>query len=265
LQAIGGEEYIRNEKSSKQLFALRALTSGESASSIWKREMEEVRKEMVLVRPGLWNPKHALVSHDSPQREVAILTQEKPQSSKPSAVFAQSAPAQLSVPKTKEKSVAQPRAKPVTKKFEVPLDKLDEPHSNSKQDEVEDEKMSVEKENVELEQSAAAPEVALTISSASSPSAKRQRFEEVESVASSSEPQFRQVTIKKKVVVTEYEMGPNGEMMVKDVEKMVEETKLEPVPPASGRSSINVRPTEKKKDAKATPGQGKLTSFFKKN
>jgi hypothetical protein len=84
----------------------------------------------------------------------------------------------------------------------------------------------------------------------------------------SSSPQFRDVVIKKKVVVSEYEMNENGEMIVRDVEKMVEEIVREPVkskpaPPSisSIRSGTSGQSSGPKKAPKA--GQATLTGFFK--
>ena len=232
-------------------FGLWPLTSQESASAVWKREMDDVRKEIVSARPGLWQPKHALVVAESEERQKSMHHPSLPVPKPPPAVA------------KPEKSVPQP--KKATKKFEVPLDKLDAP----------DEETLMEKENEDSSQSQqGAPEVALTIASSSSgvveeevivpPEVKRQRIMPDE--APENLPEFREVTIKKKVIVTEYGMGPNGEMIVRDVEKMVEETKLEKV---VAPRAVVTKSVEKKSEAKKPPskgpaaGQGTLTNFFK--
>lgn len=262
LRSIDSVEFESKPFEKLNVFAFRPTTSEESSSSIWKREMEEVRQEMASNRKDLWQSKNAVVIHPSTERNLSVSFQPPP-------------PVATSKP-----PVSVVKDKPETKKFQVPLDKLDDDK---------DEKMSIEKDNEEAK--LPAPEIALTISSSSvageeilssnaSPQAKRPRVEEAaESIesssrASGSEPQFREVTIKKKVVVTEYAMGPNGEMIVKDVEKMIEETKLEPVMvmPSNSSKSSRSQPfisrtggeKDKKKEPKASaPGQGKLTSFFK--
>lgn len=249
LKEIGGNEFSGDPL---PCFGLWPLTSQESASAVWKREMADVRKEIVSARPGLWQPKHALVVAESEERRISI--------HHPSQVVAKPPPAATKP----EKSVSQPVK--AAKKFEVPLDKLDAP----------DEKMSMEKENEDSSQSQqGAPEVALTIASSSSgvveeevvvpPEVKRQRMMP-DDQAHENVPEFREVTIKKKVVVTEYGMGPNGEMIVRDVEKMVEETKLEKV---VATRAVVTKSVDKKSEVKKPPpkgaaaGQGTLTSFFK--
>lgn len=265
-----------------RLFSIKPRDSVETPSAIVKRDLEEIRADMIAARPGLWQPSFATITAETClEREIKTVVVPAPNpvsTGKPStaSVGVKSAPANLftsSKPKTvavaekkvetkpvapAEKTTAAPRAK-----FQVPLDRLDDPDSELPTDKKRQDDEEVEmKENSTSSQGA--PEVVV-----SSPSVKRQRMDEpVEEIAesvASSEPQYREVVVKKKVIVTEYEMGPNGEMIVKDVEKMVEETKMELVKAPSKQSSVrSVVQSQTKKDPKpAKPGQATLTGFFK--
>jgi methionine-rich copper-binding protein CopC len=233
-----------------RVFLIKPVGGEESTSAIWKRDIEEVKTEMVASRPSLWTPKYASVSSDACEVRMVITptpvahatvtnssvksTQASVKTSKPAVV---SAPAAL-VPEKKQI------------KYEIPKDRLDDPDQAPM-------KSEETKENGEHY----SPEV-LVEASPDSPVSKRQKVD-AEMVASS-EPQYREVTIKKKVIVTEYEMGPSGEMIVKDVEKMVEETKMELVKPVLAKKSAPAAASQGRKDPKpAKPGQGTLTGFFK--
>jgi hypothetical protein len=249
------------------LFSIKPRDSAETPSAMVKRDIEEIRTDMIAARPGLWQPIFATITAETClEREIKNVT---PTASKPAiaSVGVKSAPATLyesSKPKVhaamEQKKVESSVPEKPRAKFQVPLDRLDDPDSELPTDK--------KREEVEMKEnstsSQGAPEVVV-----SSPSAKRQRMEEpVEEIAesiASSEPQYREVVVKKKVVVTEYEMGPNGEMIVKDVEKMVEETKMELVKPPSKQSSVrSVAQSQTKKEQKpAKPGQATLTGFFK--
>lgn len=255
-------------KDINHLFSIKPRDSSETSSAMVKQDLEEIRADMLAARPGLWKPIFATITAETClEREIKNV---------PTAAFkpeianigVKSAPASL-LASAKPKPVAMEQKKVESRvteksraKFQVPLDRLDDPDSelptDKKREEVE------MKENSSIS-SQGAPEVVVS----RSPSAKRQRMEEpmeeiAESIASS-EPQYKEVVVKKKVVVTEYEMGPNGEMIVKDVEKMVEETKMELVKPPSKQSSVrSVAQSQTKKEQKpAKPGQGTLTGFFK--
>ena len=264
------------------VFLIQPRDSMESASSVFKRESEATRAAMTASRPALWIPSYALVTSDCPERAIAVpvITPSVAVSGVKSAVGSKSAPSGLGAfvksVESAERSVVKTtvtapvtavnapfKAKPSTAgvKFQIPLDRLDPDQANERAND-DDEPVEAAKEN-------GAPEVAVTVSS-ESPVAKRPRVDAVESAisvesSSTSSPKFREVTIKKKVIVTEYAMGPNGEMIVKDVEKMVEETRMEPVV-ASRRPAPSSVASSKQSSAptkQAKPGQATLTGFFK--
>lgn len=263
----------------EHLFSIKPIDSAESDSAMWKRDLEDIRTEMTKTESNIWEPKFANIgAANCLERQIAIapsvVTTSKSVTtngssttmSKSGNLFSSSQKV-ASKPTSVEKKTETTHVekKPLTK-FQVPLDRLDDPDSelptDKKRQDEDDEEMKENSDDV----THAAPEVAV------SPSAKRQRtdtpMEEVvaESIASSSEPQYREVVIKKKVIVTEYEMGPNGEMIVKDVEKMVEETKMELVKPPSKQpsvKSIGSSSQSKKEPKPAKAGQATLTGFFK--
>ena len=257
------------------VFLIQPRDSMESASSVFKRESEATRAAMTASRPALWIPSYALVSSDCPERAIAVpvITPSVSVSGAKSAVGSKSAPSGMGAFVKPSASSAERKATvtaPVAAvyapvraavKFQIPLDRLDPDHANEGAHD-DDEPVEAAKEN-------GAPEVAVTVSS-ESPVAKRPRVDAVESAisvesSSTSSPKFREVTIKKKVIVTEYAMGPNGEMIVKDVEKMVEETRMEPVV-ASRRPAPSSVASSKQSSAptkQAKPGQATLTGFFR--
>lgn len=266
-----------------QIFALKPKNSAESHSAIWRRECEATRSEIISAKPNLWQPSHAVIVSESTERQIAVPVVAAPvpvktnntssaSTSKPGNSGSKLGFTKVSVPQeVKSAPKPAPPAEPVKRaalaKFQVPLDRLDEP-------------MLPEKENSETSHEEP-PVVATPEDEArepASPEAKRARVTDppVETVSSSasvvsvesSEPQFREVVIKKKQIVTEYVMGENGEMIVRDVEKMVEEVRMEQVKPSSVKSvnsnKTSGSPTSSSgKGPKATPGQFKMTNFFK--
>ena len=263
-----------SDKFSDRIFAIRPKDSNETFSSVFRRDREDIKAEMTERNNELWTPRHALItpSQKLEMRDIKA-PMVSPTPNKPS--ISVNKPAPIGVPSRAPSSnapasvvskpvVANPVSvakKPVVAppvKFQVPLDRLDDMNDGFV------EKKNIEEESVKENSFESAdpspPQVALTVSSSSvSPAPKRPRTEE---------PEYREVTIKKKVLVTEYEMGPNGEMVVKDVEKMVEETRMELVKPSSQQPATRTAPSSgssgKKDPPKpAKPGQGTLTGFFK--
>jgi hypothetical protein len=252
---------VHTEKVTKRLFAVRPRESNETISAVFKRDMEEVRSEISKSKAGLWTPEYALVGSTScEERGISV-----PVISAPAAPV--SRPTENKIPKpassmfskapVKSVSASQPKVEPTRApvKFQVPLDKLDDPN-----DTFVDKESPVEKENSCSDVVMEAPQVvsvSSSVASAESPVAKRQR----------TEPEYREVIIKKKVKVTEYEMRPNGGMIVKDVERMVEEKKMELVRPPSQpmkSASSSVSSAGSKNEPKpAKPGQSTLAGFFK--
>lgn len=266
-----------------QIFAFKPKDSAESNSAVWKRGCEATRSEIISAKPHLWHPSHAVIVSESTERQIAVAVVAAPvpvktnNSSSSSTSKSGNSGSKLgftNVSGPKEVKAAPkpvPPAEPVKRaapaKFQVPLDRLDEP-------------MLPEKENSETCHEEA-PVVATAEDEATepaSPEPKRARvtdppMETVSSSASvvsviSSEPQFREVVIKRKQIVTEYVMGENGEMIVRDVEKMIEEVRMEQVKPSSVKSlnsnKTSGSPTSASgKGPKATPGQFKMTNFFK--
>ena len=255
--------------SADRVFLIKPVGSEDSASALWKRDIEEVRSEMVAKRPSLWTPQYATVSSDvCDERKVTVVTSIPPapqktiptvssvKSTQPAVKTSQqtikSNP--IAVKTSQTAAVSAPAALAPQKKqikYQIPKDRLDDPDEVSM-------KSEETKENGEHH----SPEV-LVEASAESPVTKRQKVEEDTEMVTSSEPQYREVTIKKKVIVTEYEMGPSGEMIVKDVEKMVEETKMELVKPVVAKKQAPMASQGKKEPKPAKPGQGTLTGFFK--
>ena len=273
-------------------FSLKPKASIESNSAVWKRECEQTKAEIVACRPALWKPHHANVSSDCPEREIALVTlppvnavRSAPTSapasmtaSKQTSVsggnklgFAKASTQQVAPPPPAKAEVLPAAIKrPAAAKFQVPLDRLDDPDTD----------MLPEKESSVAEDEArdAAPEIAVTIASSvagadshTSPEPKRARIEASESgsidsgVSVGGPVEYRDVVVRKKTIVTEYEMGANGEMIVRDVEKMVEETRREPVRPRMPQRDIPAAAGNgtKKAEPKAKPGQGTLAGFFK--
>ena len=280
---------VNADKVTDRLFAIKPRDSNESYASVFRRDREDVKAEMRACNESLWSPSHALITASHPLEQRAIRN-----STGPASNFSSKPTGQISNPSSKpigqavnpsskpigqtsnasakpigqtvnpsSKPIGQtvnPSSKPASTKalFTVPLDRLGDPD-----DEIE-EKEKVIEHSLEVEQDAAAPQVAVTVSDSSeAPTAKRQRVDGDED-----KPQYREVTIKKKVIVTEYEMGPNGEMVVKDVEKMVEETKLELVKAPhvtnnNNKSNSASSSATRKEPKPAKAGQGTLSGFFK--
>jgi hypothetical protein len=248
---------VHTEKVTRRLFAVRPRESNETSSAVFKRDMEEVRSEISKSKAGLWTPEYALVGSTScEERGISVPVISAPVSRPTENKIPKPASSMFSKAPVKSVSASQPKVEPTRApvKFQVPLDKLDDPN-----DTFVDKESPVEKENSCSDVVMEAPQVvsvSSSVASAESPVAKRQR----------TEPEYREVIIKKKVKVTEYEMGPNGGMIVKDVERMVEEKKMELVRPPSQpmKSASSVSSAGSKKEPKpAKPGQSTLAGFFK--
>jgi hypothetical protein len=252
---------LENAQDKSNIFCFKPKDSIESNSSIWKRESEAVHSEIVNAKPNLYIPSYALVTCESSQREISVPVI-APKAQIASLSNPKTSISQPSVSVVKEDKSSKQKPAPTSRpKFQIPLDRLDEP----------DEKENSRTPSCPGTPANAPPEVAVSIedSSVGSPDRKRQKTVEEESApvsVASSSPQYRQVVIKKKQVVTEYVMGENGEMIVRDVEKMIEEVKTELVPSSAPRSVASIKSSSSgasKVPKPVAPGQGKLTSFFK--
>jgi uncharacterized protein (DUF433 family) len=232
-------------------FLVRPKNSIESDESLWKRDRAEVKELIVSARPGLWVGA-ASVSQILPssceERVIQGLTAPTaPTQSKPPASKAAVAP-------PTERKIEQQKSEP--KKYTVPLDTLDP-------DEIMERKPDVAEDHIVVAPTPAPISVSDN-TSVSSPQAKRVKTTAEEPTGS---PRFREVVIKKKVIVTEYSVGENNEMIVKDVEKMVEETVMEHVRPAVPKLKSSAPSSSSGKSAAKPPpaGQATLTGYFKKN
>jgi len=272
-------------------------TSGsEGISAIWQRHIEGVKEEISSVSPGLWKGafERSVIVGEFVERDIRVVVV-------PSAISAggnRSAPAILTSSTGGGKlgfkifpgpaTVSDPKpssAAPAVKipprsgaKYQVPLDSLgggDAPGTPERhRDEAEEVSSEIVGKTVDgdvMDVCSSSIGCGETVSEIRSPVNKRQRME---SSAAAEEtavgPEFRDVVIKKKVVVSEYEMNENGEMIVRDVEKMVEEIIREPVKKSSNvnrgglpRSAAGSGGGGPKKSPAA--GQGTLTGFFKKS
>ena len=265
----------------------------ESVATAWSREIASMKELAAEKAPGLWPGASAyasIVSGDSlKEREVKIRVEQ------PSVSVASSGMKSLSSVQTnsgsanksklgfskvsgpvvakeekKEKvdsvpssqaAVSKPAA---TVKYQVPLDSLGGEAPNTPERVSDEMDEPAEKEDVQMEEQ--------QVKSSSSPDRNRQKIvvepeeEEVIDTLSSS-PKFREVVIKKKVVVSEYEMNESGEMIVRDVEKMVEEIVKEQIKPAAKKTvgGSTAAAAAKKKTSSAPAGQGTLMGFFSGN
>lgn len=265
----------------------------ESVASAWSREIETMKKMAADAAPKLWagaSVYAGIVSdREVQERQVQVRVEIPAATSNPAGKSATVASTQNSAsnknklgfakqsgPIVAAKQAPQPTV-PVSQptkasvktttaavQYQVPLDSLGgECPGTPEREREETETLDMSVEQVMGEEMHVDETIA-------SPQSKRQKIEEpVDEPESSppSSPQFREVVIKKKVVVSEYEMNENGEMIVRDVEKMVEEIVREQVkvpekkkqPGFGGSSSAN----NKKKPASSAPsGQGTLTGFF---
>ena len=266
----------------------------ESVTSAWSREIETMKKMAADAAPKLWpgaSVYAGIVSdREVQERQVQVRVEipaattsitagksstvtgtQNSASNKNKLGFAKQCGPIVAAKQTPQPTVpvSQPTKASVKTttaavKYQVPLDSLGgECPGTPEREREETETLEMSAEQVEDEK--------MHVDEPSwSPQSKRQKLEEpVDEPESSppSSPQFREVVIKKKVVVSEYEMNENGEMIVRDVEKMVEEIVREQVKvpekkKQSGFGGSSLANNKTKPASSAPSGQGTLTGFF---
>lgn len=243
-------------------------------SSLWKREISEIAEEMHSVRPNLWTPSDC--EFVSPEREIRVhvAVAANPVKHRPQQEQVNKSANRLGFQKVALKElekVEQPvpaavleKENVIKTKFQVPLDSL----------EGDEEMMEEEPADSVVAHSVAPTTEVMSVSS--SPAKKRRKNivpvtnglnfakESHPTLSSAVLPaapiiqgedgkQYREVIVKRKTVTTEYAMSESGEMIVKDVEKMVEEIVRQEV--RAEKSGISVS---------SKSSQGTLSGFFSK-
>lgn len=237
---------------------IRPSDSLESADSVWKREIAAISAEIVQARPSLYRP-HGGSNASCPEREVKVHVAPAVNPVKGGGPtmsnklgFQKKPDVAQEVRPTSAKPQPAASSCAVKKPFQIPLDSLDPSPSvvSLGTSSPENKKLKRSSEDVEMTEEQECQ--AMSIDNSVAPPLS----------ISSSSPKFRDVTIKRKIVVTEYAMSDSGEMVVKDVEKMVEEVVREEVKQRREEGRRAAAPVAKKPAKEPAAGQGKLTSFF---
>ena len=252
----------------------------ESATSAWQREVDFMKKSVSDSSPDLWPGACVyanIVSDESVrERQVQIRVEQQPTAKTVGQSSTQVVTTSSQSLANRNKLGFSKMSGPVVSKVEQPVAK---PYNSPKKAPQTATKYQVPLDSLEG-QAPGTPEPAGEVTpemeidtepARDSPETKRQKVEEIVQDESESpevpfSPKFREVVIKKKVVVSEYEMNEHGEMTVRDVEKMVEEVVREQIKVPDRRPKpMGLSGGAKKKSTSSAPaGQGTLTGFFKK-